>query len=474
MASVFKRRLVRFLLSGALALVGLEAVAVGLAMEKIESFGVPADIARHHFYLTRLTLNPFFGTPTIDRFERSTNTRYTGFDTACDDFLADSLLGWRNQPGISCSFLYPTGGAPYSVGMLWNAYDNDGFMISNKGGQKYQRKKPEGVFRVIILGGSALAGFGAPPFGSIPAHVQRLLDGRTGGGGTKFEVINAGVAKFNSAQQHLYLLSELIYYEPDVVVFYNGWTDSINRHGHFSDAIFAYMRKAKKFKPVPFSSVRFKKHREFGEYIEQSYTPKGAVKILGKAVRRSVEGFLDHTGIGYWAWKFELRKNWKRAWKGLVGLFKEIEKRPSQAEALKTDFDPRTNRVFEENIRRSAALAKLNGFKGLFVLQPLIGIDDKPYAPGERRWIDTDVAEGKIFRRRKFYELARPFFVSLATENRDEKALCFADLSGALRDVEDRVYVDEGHLNSKGNKIMAQAIVAQLAKCGLIKLPEKP
>jgi hypothetical protein len=58
-----------------------------------------------------------------------------------------------------------------------------------------------------------------------------------------------------------------------------------------------------------------------------------------------------YTGIGYWAWKFDLRKNWKRAWKGLVSLFKEIEQQPSQAEALKTDFDPRTLRV----MRRTSA-----------------------------------------------------------------------------------------------------------------------
>jgi lysophospholipase L1-like esterase len=118
-------------------------------------------------------------------------------------------------------------------------------------------------------------------------------------------------------------------------------------------------------------------------------------------------------------------------------------------------------------------LAKLHGFKGLFVLQPIIGIDNKTYTPRERRWIDMDVAEGKIFRRRKFYELARPFFVSLSAAHPNQKTLCFADLSGVLSDVEDRVYVDEGHLNSKGNQIMAQTIIDQLAKCGFMKLPEK-
>lgn len=45
--------------------------------------------------------------------------------------------------------------------------------------------------------------------------------------------------------------------------------------------------------------------------------------------------------------------------------------------------------------------------------------------------------------------------------------------SVAVKDRKERLYVDEGHFNSKGNKIMAEAIIAQLAECGLLKLPEK-
>jgi hypothetical protein len=45
--------------------------------------------------------------------------------------------------------------------------------------------------------------------------------------------------------------------------------------------------------------------------------------------------------------------------------------------------------------------------------------------------------------------------------------------SGAVKDRKERLYVGEGHFNSKGNQIAAQAIITQLAKCGFIKLPEK-
>ena len=45
--------------------------------------------------------------------------------------------------------------------------------------------------------------------------------------------------------------------------------------------------------------------------------------------------------------------------------------------------------------------------------------------------------------------------------------------SGAVKDRKERLYVNEGHFNSQGNQIAAQAIITQLAKCGFIKLPEK-
>ena len=113
------------------------------------------------------------------------------------------------------------------------------------------------------------------------------------------------------------------------------------------------------------------------------------------------------------------------------------------------------------------------GIKGVFLLQPIIGVDGKSYSYHERLWAESEIGQAKIIRRQRFYQLARPLFDSLAKEFADEKAVCFSDISGAVKDRKERLYVDEGHFNSKGNQIMAQAIIAQLAECGLIKLPEK-
>ena len=124
--------------------------------------------------------------------------------------------------------------------------------------------------------------------------------------------------------------------------------------------------------------------------------------------------------------------------------------------------------MFEENIRRSAATAKLEGFKGLFVLQPVIGVGGKSLSPKERLWAATDIGKAKIIRRKGFYKHARPLMAKLAGDYAEDKSLCFADMSRVLKDVKERAYVDEGHLNSKGNRIVAQALIARMIDCGFL------
>ncbi len=467
----FWRRLRRVFVWGLSAFIVIEIGAVGLAIDKLASYGVPPDIARHHFYLTRYTLNLFLDTPAIDEIERSTNSRYAGFEQACTNEKTDVLLGWRNRPGSSCSYLYPQGGAPDGAGLMWTANDAAGFVPSDKTLPSYERDKPEDVLRIIMLGGSTMASLGSSPFDSIPGHVQRMLGngGSEGDRKARLEVINAGVGGYSSAQEYLYLVSELVYYKPDIVVFYDGWNDSSNRNGHFSGAASSYLRKVRKFKPVSFSSIRMKRHRDYGDYIDQSYTPKGAAVILKDATGRWLSGKWLHTGIRYWGWKYQFRKNWKRFWKGLFGVFKKVEKRPTRAEAVKADFSPLLLRVFEENLHRSAALAGLNGFKVLFALQPIIGVDGKTYAPGlEQNWVNSDTGKAEILRRQRFYHIARPRLKALAEEYADRDNICIADMSGVLSDIKEAIYVDQGHLNSFGNRRVASMMIKQLTKCGFL------
>src|SRR4029434_2947591 len=88
-----------------------------------------------------------------------------------------------------------------------------------------EKKKPAGVYRIFLLGGSAAHGVSsAPPFPvrhlsdteTIDAALERELN--TNNDTLRFEVINAAVTGYQLFQHTAYLQSELLDYDPDMVI----------------------------------------------------------------------------------------------------------------------------------------------------------------------------------------------------------------------------------------------------------------
>ena len=141
-------------------------------------------------------------------------------------------------------------------------------------------------------------------------------------------------------------------------------------------------------------------------------------------------------------------------------------------DAIKDDYDLRTLKVYEENIRRSVSLAQLHGFNVLVALQPLIGVDGKTYAPGrEQNYANTDIGKAKIMRRQRFYKEAGQMLATLDNEYAGRKNICFANMSKIFKNVRETLYVDMGHFNSRGNGKSAQAIIKRLTECVLNQNP---
>ena len=72
-------------------------------------------------------------------------------------------------------------------------------------------------------------GEGAPrPSQNIVGMLRKGVRARglTGPNGKHVEFINAGVDGYTSAQEYLYLVSDLLRFKPDLVVVYDGWNDS--------------------------------------------------------------------------------------------------------------------------------------------------------------------------------------------------------------------------------------------------------
>lgn len=98
------------------------------------------------------------------------------------------------------------------------------FVINSKGflGPEFEKKKPDGVFRIFVLGDSCTFSDGLWEKG-YPAMVERRLNGS--GSGLRYEVVNAGIEGYNSTQALGRLKDEILTYEPDMVMIYVGWND---------------------------------------------------------------------------------------------------------------------------------------------------------------------------------------------------------------------------------------------------------
>ncbi len=111
----------------------------------------------------------------------------------------------------------------------------DWIIINNQGFRRTKDvtiNKPAGTYRIFLLGGSAAHGIStAAPYPlvhiymnqTIDFYLEKMLEKRHPG--KKFEVINAAVTGYQVFQHTAYILSELIDYDPDLVIFMDGAND---------------------------------------------------------------------------------------------------------------------------------------------------------------------------------------------------------------------------------------------------------
>jgi hypothetical protein len=157
-----------------------------------------------------------------------------------DRFEADGLHGGRlvrnfltttanlnlKTDWITKSFGFSTQ-ADWITKSFWFSTNDQGFPPVAEGMLHYDVPKPVGTFRVVVLGGSTVEGWGVnSPLESFPAKLQALLAAalaeHPAEGVQRVEVINAGVSNYASDDEYLYLLADLLPFQPDLVIAYDG------------------------------------------------------------------------------------------------------------------------------------------------------------------------------------------------------------------------------------------------------------
>jgi hypothetical protein len=258
--------------------------------------------------------------------------------------------------------------------------------------------------------------------------------GLTGPNGKRVELINAGVADYNSAQEYLYLVSDLLRFKPDLVIAYDGWNDS-----HYDDQI-------------PFRTYC---HRWNAARLAQSYSIAGSALLLAENLRYFLTESDFKLGMAELAWRVFSR------------LSSGVSHDAHTVYSSSTAFDPRIIDSYRRNRRAFLALADDQLSVALF-LQPLVGTDDRTLSAQEKAsWWYPRLA-GLLENRIPFYEHARQILEDLKERGQSNGHQCIADLSHSLEGVPEAVYADSGHLLPKGNEVVAAHMLDQLVLCGIL------
>jgi hypothetical protein len=348
-------------------------------------------------------------------------------------FLPDGLLGWRLAPTTSAFF------SDHGLQYLFIT-DENGFVADVKD-PPVALEKPVNVYRVIVLGGSTVMGYGAPsPKQNIVESLRNLMQqrGLNSHNGKRIELINAGINGYNSAQEYLYFVSDLLRFKPDLVIVYDGWNDAAY-HPLTGDSYWS-----------PFRTYA---HHWVARRVTQSYSMMGLSRLVAETLRSSLtEGSL-RLGMVELPWRI-VQRLWSEKKEDVV-----VNSIP---------FDPRTVEAYNRSRRAFLALGDDELSVALF-LQPIAGVDGRSLSAEEKTSWWQPLLQNSLGYRFTFYEHARRFLETLRADNRRRGRNCIADLSHSLSDVSESIYVDTGHLSPKGNEIIAVHIIDELISCGLFK-----
>jgi lysophospholipase L1-like esterase len=133
------------------------------------------------------------------------------------------------------------------------------FRINSRGflGPDFDPQKPPGVYRIFAVGDSCTfgAGFWRETY---PAILGQILSTTARPG--RFEVINAGIEGYNSEFALDRIRTELLVYQPDMIILYVGWNDLM--------------------KIDPRNAVATDRYASVARILERSYLVKAYAKAL--------------------------------------------------------------------------------------------------------------------------------------------------------------------------------------------------
>jgi lysophospholipase L1-like esterase len=420
------------------ALVYGAIIAVTMAMIELISFGAIAFLARQPgngslaSHVERF--HPLFRPPA-----KQGNIAQLGNRGDADNpYVFDSRLSYRNRIGVKFTETLPIG--PH--GFICNARCED-----------FPRAKPEGELRVMLFGGSSVAGFGPGITGAdtISAQMEAALQPQVPG--KRVRVINAGVGGWFSGQELTLLALEALSFQPDMVVFLDGFNDGQQWISELTN----------KPRLVELKDIVLPNTHYYGYSLITGFE---RVQSMGGAVAHTLSLASQHYPVLYYT--AALAKHARRMSMGAAAADVKDAGDPAAQQAIVDGFAPRLDDLsinsvatYAANLRSAAGIAASHRIPGLFVLQP----GAHHAAKAERTATEAafvDPARMRVEDRMTlmFFQAAARRFAGLATEN--GRWTRYLDLTGLFAAEREPVWSDDIHYTAHANRLIAAALSRQV------------
>ncbi len=381
-------------------------------------------------HLLRITLNPLVKKKYF--YELTNDTNYLGSlsrkSISKKYFIPDGMYGWRLGNSVAVTKT-PFGSSKITLRLT----NSQGFSSSGDFNFFYNKEKQDDLYRVIILGGSTVEGDGAEDISSnLASHLKKRLSKRI----SNIEVINAGVGGYRSRQQLLYYITELYLYNPDLVIFYDGWND-------------LQFARETTYNMSELTTNTTATNLSNNILLKNSYSTIASIKRTFFLTFHSFSNLISGTGFGEILRRFSY-------------IFNNIKQKEDNTQQ-KINYEKAAESHIL-NINYAIMFSEKNNISFAYFLQPLMGVDGR-----EINQIESDLFKNQTFEDRKeYYSVIRKSLKILKDEYDKIGKVCINDISKtALKNTENlRVYEDSGHLLSKGNFYVAKKINDELLSCG--------
>jgi lysophospholipase L1-like esterase len=290
------------------------------------------------------------------------------------------------------------------------------------------KKKPAGVYRIFLMGGSAAHGVSsAPPFPvrhlsdteTIDAVLERLLN--TNNDTLRFEVINAAVTGYQLFQHTAYLQSELLDYDPDMVIFFDGAND------HYTSN----------------ADTRYMLDYRFQFWKERLQEPS-----LGGTFMYMMNWLAEYSAAckAFVAWRMQRDARAMQHHHDLRGGFDNAAATIAAHRAV-------APKQFLRSMHMNLDLLEREGVKAIVCLQPMLVLRDSAFRSPEEKalpWEDPDVQwlAPTVYRE-----------IDSLTQEHHVPFLDLADIGNVPLDCCKQIFIDDCHLTPLGASLCAQAML---------------